>query len=99
MKMALFCLFCKRYAKATTVAIGIIRPFQPEYADDGFDAGRAPDVARYFREAVRFLAQFGLKYDLSQYTIYLLSADNFRGIYRDSRSLGFRLGRTTTCRC
>ena len=71
MMMALFCLARKRHAEEAVAATGIILPFQPEYADDGFCGGRAQDVIRYFREEIRLAAKFGLKYDLSRCTVYL----------------------------
>ena len=69
MMMALFCLARKRHAEEAATATGITLPFQPEYADDGFCGGRVQDVIRYFREEIRLVAKFGLKYDLSQCTI------------------------------
>ena len=75
--MISFFLARKRYAEEAAVAAGISLPFQPEKADDGFCGGRVQNVVRYFREMIRVAAEFGLKYDLSQNTVYLLSSDNF----------------------
>ena len=52
MIMAFFSLARKRHAEEAAVATGIILPFQPEYADDGFCGGRVQDVIRYFREEI-----------------------------------------------
>ena len=41
--------------------------------------GRARDVIRYFWEEIRLAANFGLKYDLAQCTVYLLAGDDFKG--------------------
>ena len=79
MMIALFYLARKQYVEEAATTTGITLPFQPEYADDGFCGGRVQDIIRYFREEIRLAEKFGLKYDLSQYTVYLLSGDQFRG--------------------
>ena len=79
MIMTLFCLARKRHAEEAAIITGIILPFQPEYADDDFWGGRTQDIIRYYREEIRLATKFRLNYDLSQYAIYLLSGDNFRG--------------------
>ena len=64
---------------------------QPEYADDGFCRGRAQDVLRYFRGEIRLGEKFGLKYDLSQCTVYLLSGYGFRGDISGFQELGVQI--------
>ena len=91
MMTALFCLVRKRHAEEVVAATGIILPFQPEYADDGFCGGRIQDVDRYFGEESRLAAKFGLKYDLSQCTDYLLSGDHFRGDLSGFQELGIQI--------
>ena len=98
MLMILYYLARKRYAEEAVAATGIILPFQPEYTDDGFCGGRAQDIIRYFREEIRLAAKFGLKYIISQYTDYLLSADNFREDISGFQELGFRLRRAAIFR-
>ena len=91
MMMVLFCLARKRHAEEAAIATGITLPFQPEYADDGFCGGRVQDVIRYFREEIRLAEKFGLKYDLSQCTVYLLSGDQFRGDVSGFQELGVQI--------
>ena len=90
--MALFCLARKRYAEeAAITTTGITLLFQPEYTDDDFCGGRVQDIIRYFREEMRLMEKFGLKYDLSQCTIYLLSGDQFRGDVSGFQELGVQI--------
>ena len=91
MMMALFCLACKRHAEEVAAETGVVLPFRPEYADDGFCGGRARDIIRYFREEIRLAAKFGLKYDLAQCTVYLLSDDNFRADVSGFQELGTQI--------
>ena len=91
MMMALFCLVRKRYAEEAAIAFGITLPFQPKYADDGFCGERVQDVIRYFREEIRLAEKFGLKYDLSQCTVYLLSGDQIRGDFSGLQELGVQI--------
>ena len=70
---------------------GINLPFQTEYADDGFCGGRAQDVLRYFRGEIRLAEKFGLKYVLSQCTVYLLSGDGFRRGFSGFQELGIQI--------
>ena len=67
---------------------GINLPLHPEYADDGFCGARTQDSLRYFRGEIRLGEKFGLKYDLFQYTVYLLLGDDFRGEVSGFQELG-----------
>ena len=89
--MASLYLIRKRYVEEIASTSGIILPFQAEYTDDGFCGGRIQDIIRYFREAIRLAEKFALKYDLSQYTIYLLSGDQFRGDISGFQELGIQI--------
>ena len=91
MMMILFYLAYKRHEEEAIIIFGIILPFQPEYADDGFRGGRIQDIIRYFREEIRLAEKFGLKYDLSQYMVYLLSGDQFRGDISGFQELGVQI--------
>ena len=91
MMMILFYLVYKRYAEEAAPATGITLPFQPEYADDGFCGGRIQDIIRYFREEIRLAEKFGMKYDLSQCTVCLLSGDQFRGDRSGFQELGVQM--------
>ena len=51
------------------------------------DSGCYPN----FREEIRLAEKFGLKYDLSQCTVYLLSGDQFRGDVSGFQELGVQI--------
>ena len=89
--MALFCLTRKRMAEAARVAAGVHPEFEPEYADDAFSGGLTSHVLRSFQEEIRLAAEFGLRYDLEQCTLYLLSGEHFRGDVSGFQALGVRV--------
>ena len=89
--MALFCLTRKRMAEAARVAAGVHPEFEPEYADDAFSGGLISHVLRSFQEEIRLAAEFGLRYDLEQCTLYLLSGEHFRGDVSGFQALGIRV--------
>ena len=91
MMMALICLARKRHAEEVAAETGVVLPFRSEYADDGFYGGRARDIIRHFREEIRLVAKFGLKYDLAQCTVFLLSGDSFRGDVSGIQELGVQI--------
>ena len=53
--------------------------------------GGLQDIIRCFREEIRLAAKFGLKYDLSQFTIFLLSGDSFRGDMSGIQEIGIQI--------
>ena len=73
MMIIFFNLVRKRHAEEAAIVTGIILPFQLEYTDDDFCGRRIQDII------IRLVTKFRLNYDLSQYIIYLLSRDHFRG--------------------
>ena len=89
--MALFCLTCKRMAEAARVVAGVHPEFEPEYADDAFRGGSTSHVLRSFQEEIRLAAEFGLRYDLEQCTLYLFSGEHFRGDISGFQALGIRV--------
>ena len=90
--MALFCLTRKRMAEAAWVAAGVHPEFEPEYTDDAFSGGLlTSNVLRSFQEEILLAAEFGLRYDLEQCTLYLLSGDHFRGDVSGFQAWGVRV--------
>ena len=91
MMMALFCLTRKRHAEEIAVLCGVVPPFRPEYADDGFSGGRVQEVLKYFQAEIQLARKFGLSYDFSQCKLYI----SWRG--RDSGEMS-RPSRLWGCR-
>ena len=48
-------------------------------------------MLRSFQEEIRLAAEFGLRYDLEQCTLYLLSGEHFRGDVSGFQALGIRV--------
>ena len=91
MMMALFCLARKRHAEEAAAETGVVLPFRPNMLMTASGGGRARDVIRYFREEIGLAAKFGLKYDLAQCTVYLLSGDSFGGDVSGFQELGVQI--------
>ena len=89
--MALFCLTRKCMAEAARVAAGVHPKSEPEYADDAFSGGLTSHVLRSFQEEIHLAAEFGLRYDLEQCILYLLSGEHFRGDVSGFQALGIRV--------
>ena len=59
-----------------------VRPppaFAPEYADDIFSGGEVQDVLAAFQQEIALAAKYGLEFDFSKCTLYLLAGEGFRG--------------------
>ena len=98
MMIAFFYLTRTCHTEEIAAAIGIILPFPSEYTDDGFCGGRIQDIIRYFRKEIRLAAKFGLETIFPNALFISYRAMISEEIYRGSRNLGFRLGRTTIFR-
>ena len=97
--MALFCLVRRRHAEEARVAAGSSPPFEPEYADDSFSGGRVQDDFRCFREDIKFAEKYGLSYDLSQRTLYVLAGMSFVEMFRVSKLSAFGFKPVLIFRC
>ena len=78
-------------AEAARVAAGVHPEFEPEYTDDAFSGGLISHVLRSFQEEIRLAAEFDLRYDLEQCTLYLLFGEHFRGDVSGFQALGVRV--------
>ena len=89
--MALFCLTRERMVEVACVAAGVHPEFESEYMDDAFNGGLISHVLYSFQEEIRLAAEFGLRYDLEQCILYLLSGEHFRGDVSGFQALGVRM--------
>ena len=94
MMMSLFCLARKRLLEEAQANIGSTIPFASEYADDGFSGRAVDEILKLFQEELRLAEEYCLRYDLNNYTLYLLAGDDFRGDVSAFQALGIRIDAT-----
>ena len=91
MMMSVFCLARKRLLEEAQANIGSTIPFAPEYADDGFSGGAIDEILKLFQEEFRLAEEYGLRYDLNNYILYLLAGNDFRRDVNAFQALGVRV--------
>ena len=94
MMISFFCLAHKRLFEEAQANAGSAIPFAPEYADDGFSGGAVDEILKLFQEELRLAEEYGLRYDLNNYTLYLLAGDGFCGDISAFQALGVRIDAT-----
>ena len=88
----LFCLTRARWvAEARTNCRRPLPEFEPEYTDDAFSGGDAADVLEAFHQELKLAEAYGIRFDLSKCTLYLLAGDGFRGDISGFQALGVRV--------
>ena len=88
MMISLFCLVHKRLFEEVQANLRSTIPFAPEYADDRFSGGAVDEVLKFFQEEFRLAEEYGLRYDLNNWILYLLAGDGFRGDVSAFQALG-----------
>ena len=90
----LFCSVRKRmFEQARAELRGAHPEFEPEFADDGFCGGTVDAVLASFRRERELAERYGLRFDLSKTTLYLLAGESFQGDVCAFEQMGIRIVR------
>ena len=65
--------------------------FEPEHTDDGFSGGTLSSIWTSFEQERMLADKFGIHFDFSKITLYLLAGESFHGDLRPFRELGVRI--------
>ena len=71
----MFCLSRRRMFDLARAEYRRVPEFEVEFADDAYSAGEVEDVLSACKAEIGLSERFGLHFDFSKYTLYLLAGE------------------------